>query len=102
MDETAEKSAVIRVEEDRPRAKPDERTAAENTGAVTREALNSAVKAKGAAAANEMAKRQAAKDTETEIQAAKTKEKAARQAREAEAIKRPPLRTGAVAQGQRS
>ena len=83
----AGKSAVIRAEEARPKTKADKRTAAEKAGAVTGEAHNSAAKAKEAAAANDLAKRQAAKVKETELQAAEIKEKAARHARKTEAAK---------------
>ena len=69
-EEKAEKSAVLRAEEARLKAKADERTAPEKAGAVTRDAWNSASKAKEAAQANEVAKRRGAKDTEAELQAA--------------------------------
>ena len=77
-EEKAVKYVVIRAEETPLKAKAD------TDGAATREAQNSAVKAKEVAAANEVAKRQAAKDKETELQAATIKEEAACQAREAE------------------
>ena len=47
-EEQAEKPAVIRAEEARLKAEADERVAAEEAGAVTREAQNSAAKSKAA------------------------------------------------------
>ena len=60
-----EKSVVIRAEKALAKVKADERTAAERERSVSSEAHNSAVKAKEAAVANEVTRRQAAKDKET-------------------------------------
>ena len=75
------KSAIIRAEEARLKAKANERIGAKKSDAVTHEARSSTAKAKGAPVASEAAKRQAAKGKERELQAAKIKEEAARHAR---------------------